>query len=526
MLTLLEEITLTKTNLLPQLVGDYLAGAKKVSRLSKYPFTLDGFRQAIPDKASDKTDRRLLAEVLSGQYSDIPTSEKVKQNIALLQSEKTFTVTASHQPCLLLGPLYNIYKISGVINLARRLKQEFPEYNFVPVFWLGSEDHDIEELNHIYLSGRRIEWKDAGKGAIGRLKTESLLSLLPQLKECGVSDQMLGKIENGIQRYPSFGRFTQSLADDIFKETGLVVIDQDDRQLKEHFAPVILDEILNQRAAGVLGGNIDFLEAEYKVQAKPREINFFYLGDGYRERIVLNSDSGNYEVINTNLRFTKAQLITEVNEHPEKFSPNVIFRPLYQEMILPNLAFIGGAGELSYWLELKPLFEYYRVNYPVQVLRPLAAIAGNSTKKKVEKLGLRFQDFFEDIEQLINRYVKSSLGSEAGLEGEKSEIVRLFDALAEKAALADATLRQNVAAEKQKALSVIDNIGAKILKAEKRKQETAISQIRSVHTELFPEGVLQERSENFIPFYDDQFIYQVIENADVFTEKFRIFLKE
>ena len=191
---------------------------------------------------------------------------------------------------------------------------------------------------------------------------------------------------------------------------------------------------------------------------------------------------------------------------PEKFSPNVIFRPLYQESILPNLAFIGGAGELSYWLELKPLFEYYRVNYPVQVLRPMAGIVSSGLTRKLEKLNLKIEDFFGDIEQLIKRYVQANLSTDGALDMEKEKVSAIFDAIADKAAQQDPSLKQNVAAEKQKALSTIDNIASKIFKAEKRKQETAINQIRSVHGELFPDGELQERHENYLPFNDTQFI--------------------
>jgi bacillithiol synthase len=524
MITLLNEIELAQANLLPKLIGDYLNQSNGNRQLYKYPFSLAGFEQAIQDKAAEKTDRPLLVDVLTEQYGNIPTSETVRNNIARLADARTFTVTASHQPCLLLGPLYNIYKIAGAINLAKKLAAEFTGYRFVPVFWLGSEDHDIAELNHTYVNGKRIEWTNPGTGAMGRLKTNSLQDLIPEMKALGIGEEVLNKLQSGIAQYATFGRLTQYLVDDVFKEHGLVVIDQDNARLKQRFVPVITDEIFNQKAQGILKTNIDFLEANYKAQARPREINFFYLGDGYRERIVHNAQSGKYEVNNTSIAFTPDEMATEIKANPARFSPNVIFRPLYQETILPNLAFIGGAGELSYWLELKPLFEYYHINYPVQVLRPMAGIVSNGLTRKLEKLNLKIEDFFGDIEQLINRYVQANLSTDGALDMEKEKVSAIFDAIADKAAQQDPTLKQNVAAEKQKALSTIDNIASKIFKAEKRKQETAINQIRAIHVELFPDGVLQERHENYLPFNDAQFISQVVEYSDAFRQVFRVFL--
>ena len=278
MITLLEEIELNKTHLLPGLIGDYVAQNEKIKHLYKYPFSVKGFEQAIQDKSSENTDRKLLVEVLTGQYKDIPTSEKVRANISSLADKRTFTVTASHQPCLLLGPLYNIYKIAGAVNLAKRLGVEFPDNHFVPVFWLGSEDHDIAELNHTYISGKRIEWKDAGTGAVGRLKTASLQALIPELQALGLGEEAIKKLQAGIEQFKTFGILTQYLVDDVFKEHGLVVIDQDNALLKERFKPVILDEILSQRASGLLRDNIDFLETHYKAQAQTTRNKFLLSG--------------------------------------------------------------------------------------------------------------------------------------------------------------------------------------------------------------------------------------------------------
>lgn len=526
MLSLKESISWPDTGLLPGLVADYIQGKESLAFLAKYPFEIEAFKQVIADKQKDNTDRKLLVEVLQAQYANIETSSTVTANIQSLLSDNTFTVTAAHQPCLFMGPLYNIYKISCAINLAKQLKQHYPDYNFVPVFWLGSEDHDTEELNHTFVNGKKILWQGASTGASGRWSTASMQTALDELKTVSANTDIIDILEQGIKKYETFGRFSQYFVNEIFKEHGLVVLDQDDAKLKGRFAPYIKEEVLHSRAVGVLKDNIEFLEANYKAQARPREINFFYLVDGYRERIVLDAVSGRYTVNNTDVVFSRDEIVKEIDAHPERFSPNVIYRPLYQEVILPNLAFVGGAGELSYWLELKPLFDHYKINYPMQVMRGSAAIITPPVQKKLEKLNLSVTDFFADIEQLINSYIKRSMDAGANLSAERLAAEELFTTVLAKAEAVDVTLKQSASGERQKLITALENLEAKMVKAEKRKQETTVTQIRSIHDALFPDGTLQERHDNFIGHLDSDFIAVIVEQMNAFDKQFKVLVRE
>jgi bacillithiol biosynthesis cysteine-adding enzyme BshC len=523
---LVKTIPLPETDLLPALIKDYLNSANSLSHLFKYSFEFFSFKNIIADKAKDNTDRKLLVEVLQSQYSNIPTTDFVSKNIESLLAENTFTIVAAHQPCLFMGPLYNIYKIACAVQITQQLKNEYPDYNFVPVFWLGTEDHDVEELNHAFINGKKIEWANPGKGASGRWKTSSMETAVDELKSVSGNTETISIIEEGLKKYETFGKFTQYFVNEIFKEHGLVVLDGDDARLKKKFGAVIKDEVLNSRAIDILKPTIEFLETNYKAQAKPREINFFYLGANYRERIVFNSASQKFEVNNTSLSFSHDAIVAEIENYPERFSPNVIYRPLYQEIILPNLAFVGGAGELSYWLELKPLFNYYKVNYPMLVMRNSAAIINASVQKKLEKLNLKAENFFGDLEQLINRYVQLNMNANSTLTAEKKKLEELFDSILQKAEASDVTLKQSATGEKQKAITSLENLEVKMLKAEKRKQETAVNQIRSIHAALFPDGILQERRENFIPFYHQEFIRTVVNELNAFDRTFKVFLHE
>lgn len=508
---LLHKIDLHKAGNLPALITDYVSGNTSVNHLAKYSFSISAFKNVIADKTANETDRKLLTDVLQTQYLNIPTSISVSNNIEALKTKNTFTVTAAHQPCLFLGPLYNIYKIACAISLCKQLKSAYPENNFVPVFWLGTEDHDVDELAHAYVNGKKIEWQNPGTGAGGRWKTASMQSAIDELKLVTPHSEIITLLEDGLKKYESFGHFTQYFVNEIFKEYGLVVLDGDDVRLKQKLSAVIKDEVLNSRAVLILKPTIDFLETNYKAQAKPRDINFFYLGENYRERIVLNPSTEKFEVNNTAISFSLNEMELEIESHPERFSPNVIYRPLYQETVLPNLAFIGGAGELSYWLELKSLFEYHNINYPVLALRNSAFVLTEGVQKKLDKLNLTAADFTGEPEQLINRFVQQSMDADLNLSAEKLKLEELFLSVSAKAETADVTLKQSAATEKQKVIASIENLEAKMLKAEKRKQETAVNQIRAIHSFLYPDNTLQERRENFIPFYTKEFIETVVE---------------
>jgi bacillithiol biosynthesis cysteine-adding enzyme BshC len=521
---IVEEFNIADTNLLPPLVKDYIKNTASLSSLYSHPFSIEGFEKAIQDKSNTDIDRALLVEVLKAQYEQIETSEIVRANIQSLSSDKTFTVVAAHQSCLFLGPLYNIYKISCAINLSKQLKNAFPAYNFVPVFWLGTEDHDVEELSSVNVNGKKITWQHTSKGASGRWSTETLNAAFDELKTINSGNpELISLIESGLKKFTSFGAFTQFFVNEIFKEYGLVVLDQDNPKLKRKFTSIIRDEIFNSRAMKVLKPSIAFLEANYKVQAKPRDINFFYLGHNFRERIVFSEASQQFEVMNTGISFTREELESEIERTPERFSPNVIFRPLYQEVILPNLAFIGGGGELSYWLQLKPLFDYCKVPFPLLGLRNSAIILTEPISKKLTKLQLSVANFMNGEEQVVNEFVKQQINPDLYLSEELKSVGAVFDRIVEKATAVDATLNQSALTEKQKALTSVQNIESKILKAEKRKQETSVNQIRSVYSAIFPSGNFQERVENFIPYYSPEFIASLVRVLNPFHHTVKVF---
>ena len=524
-----------------RLVADYLSGKPELKHLYKYDFNIESFARIIADKANDRTDRELLVRVLQRQYEGITMSDATRRNIDSLMSKNTFTITAAHQPCVLLGSVFNIYKISSAVNLALQLRSKYPDQNFVPVFWMGSEDHDFDELGSTHIYGKKVEWpaRDSEGGAYGRRKTAGFETILDEaLAIAGEPARpMIEKLRSGLSTFPTFGPYTRYLVDVLFAETGLVVIDQDDAELKKAFAPIILDELQNSSAIKAIDSNVKWLSEHYTAQATPRDINLFYLSDNSRARIVKTKDGyeavsplsnfssllgrgggGEGEGVRSVFKFSHTELESLAITQPELFSPNVILRPVYQELVLPNLAFVGGAGELSYWLELMSVFDYHRVNYPMLVMRTSITVITPTIQKKLDKLGLGVLDFFGDIERLISDFVKSKLSADVAFDTEKTSMAALFDSIVQKAERVDPTLKGAVQAEKQKQLNALDALEGKILKAEKRKQEESINQIRTLHQAIMPAGSWQERIENFIPFYirEADYISGVVALTDPF----------
>ncbi|MCB0639371.1 MAG: bacillithiol biosynthesis cysteine-adding enzyme BshC [Lewinella sp.] len=491
----------------PQLSSRDVAYAEQDERLRpfyKYPPTLSAFQEVINDKAQANTDRATLVKALEQQYANLSPHPIVIKQIQALASERTFTVTTAHQPSLFTGPLYYIYKIASTIYLARLLQDHYPDYQFVPVFVSGSEDHDFEEINHTQLFGKTLTWEQDQGGPVGQLPTASLNEVLAELKEIlGDSPQasaIYELIAGAYGRHERYGRATLDLVHRMFGDYGLVVLDMSQPMLKRLFVPIMRAELLEQPSQAYIEKAQAELEAAgFSGQAHAREINLFYLTEGRRDRIV--REESEYRVLDTDIRFEQAALEAELEAHPERFSPNVILRPLYQELVLPNLAYIGGGGELAYWLERKEQFAHFGINFPMLIRRNSVLWLDRGSLKRMDKLELTAADLFIDTDKLIKQYVKQHTDNELTIAGEKAQFDQIFNSIAEKARSIDSTLAKAIMAEHARQAKALDNLEGRLMRAEKQKHETALNQIRGLQDKLFPANGLQERYDNFLGLY-------------------------
>jgi bacillithiol biosynthesis cysteine-adding enzyme BshC len=487
-----------------KLMQDYLDQKTELKPLYNNFPTLENFEKQIAEKAAnfDHNNRIALVNTLQKQYQNIEISDSTKQNISLLALENTFTITTGHQLNLFSGPLYFLYKIISTINLTKELKSKYPAYNFVPVYWMATEDHDFEEINYFNFKGKKIRWNAESTGPVGRLSTDGLEDLFEiYSKELGSSSNAnsLKKLfEDAYLKHENLADATRFLANSLFSSYGLVIIDADDADLKRALIPFVKNELENQTSFKEVQKSIESL-SDYNVQVNPREINLFYIEDKLRERIIFENDK--YIVNNTKISFSKEEILKLLENNPEKFSPNVIMRPLYQEIILPNLCYIGGGGEIAYWLELKGFFEAVNITFPILLVRNSVLLATEKQAKKADNLSLSWKDLFSKSENLVNEITHKLSPFPIDLTAQKEALEKQFEYLFELAEKTDKSFSGAVKAQEVKQKKGLENLEKRLLKAQKRKLQDQLQRVTDLQCELFPNYSLQERQTNFSEFY-------------------------
>lgn len=486
------------------LITDYLNQKENLKPLyNRFP-TLKNFEAQIAEKQENYNGsfRQVLVNELQRQYSSISVTAPTSENIALLQQDTTFTITTGHQLNLFTGPLYFLYKIVSAINLCKELKQAYPQYNFVPVYWMATEDHDFEEINYFNFRDKKIKWNRDSAGPVGRLSTQGLDAVLKAFASelgPGTNAAYLKQLfEKAYLKHSNLADATRYLANALFGQQGLVIIDADSAALKKLYIPQIKKELLEQLSHGKVAETATLL-SDYNIQVNPREINLFYIQDNLRERIILQD--GVYYINNTDITFSEAEILAELENHPERFSPNVIMRPLYQEVILPNLCYIGGGGEIAYWLELKSFFNASGITFPMLLVRNSVLLATEKQAAKLDRLNLTRADIFLKQHELMNKKVKEYSEFELDFTEQKELLNQQFEKLAAIAAKTDKSFTGAVEAQKVKQLKGLANLEKRLLKAEKKHHADELARIAALQNELFPGQGLQERKANFSEFY-------------------------
>lgn len=504
----IDQLPFDKTGYFTEFICDYLAKKEDVRTLyHRYP-NIANFEAQIAEKATHFPDahRDVLYNALQQQYKGTAMTPETETHLKKLKEPITFTVVTGHQLNLFTGPLYFLYKIISTINLTKDLKKAYPKYNFVPIYWMATEDHDFEEINYFNFEGKKLQWNRAASGAVGHLKTDGLADVFEAfanaLGSSGNAEQLKNLFESAYLKHDTLTDATRYLANELFGTYGLVILDGDDVALKKLLNPCAQKDIFENIPFTKVSETIAQIEAlpeKYGIQVNPREINYFYLKDGLRERII--EQEGTYFIDNSELRFTKDELKAELQKHPERFSPNVIARPLYQEIILPNLCYIGGGGEIAYWLELKTMFEAMEVPFPVLLLRNSALVITAKQRKKLQKMNLSVSDVFLKQSSLINKKIREISNIDIDFTPQKTLLEDQFKALYDLAEQTDKSFLGAVKAQEVKQKKGLDNLEKRLLRAQKRKLEDQVRRMTEIQNALFPGQSLQERNLNFSELY-------------------------
>ncbi|TXG35638.1 bacillithiol biosynthesis cysteine-adding enzyme BshC [Seonamhaeicola maritimus] len=527
----LDTISFKKTGYFSSLICDYLTEKPELQAYyNRFP-NIDNFKSQIEEKHRSQivldSNRKILTSVLNKQYKNVEASDVTLENIKILKESKTFTITTGHQLNLFTGPLYFLYKIVSTINLSNELKQKYPDYNFVPVYWMATEDHDFDEINYFNFKGKKIQWNKASQGAVGELSTDGLNDILQVINgEFGLSrnaETLKQLFENAYVQHNNLTDATRYLANELFKAYGLVIIDGNDKELKRLFVPFIENELVHQTSFNEISKTNSNLSQSYNIQVNPREINLFYLNENLRERIVFEDEV--YKVLNTDISWSLSEIQKVLLEHPERFSPNVVMRPLYQEVILPNLCYIGGGGELAYWFQLKSFFEAVKVPFPILLLRNSALIKTKSQSKKLQNLNISKEDIFLKRDAFINKKVREISNIDIDFSEQKNHLKKQFEGLYSLAEQTDKSFLGAVKAQEVKQLKGLETLEKRLLKAQKKVLSDQVSRMTELQNQLFPNSSLQERNTNFSEFYleyGQSLIPKLIENLKPLNGEFSI----
>ncbi len=512
------------------MVLDHLAGGEGTGELSTYTPDMAGSREAARQRTFPEDRREVLLDTLRRQYQGIKLDEAVSDSLMALADPRSLTVTTGHQLCLFTGPLYVPFKILNVVRLARRLTTAL-ERPVVPVFWMATEDHDRDEIDHAWLAGTKVQWPGAAAGAVGRLPLDGIEEVVRQASELlgttTTADGIRLLLRDCYRPGHTLAQATRLLVNALFGRFGVVCLDGDDPALKRLFIPVMQEELLNQVTHRTVTYANDKIKGHYAEQAHVREINLFHLRPGARSRIV--QEGRHYRVLDGGPSFSADELMAEVRHRPDTFSPNVLLRPVYQETVLPNIAYVGGGGELAYWLQLRWLFQGLRVPMPVLLLRTSAAFITEKHLGQWQAAGLQVGDLFAPLDEVKAMAAARNASFTTDMDKEQAALDTLYKALEERAAQADPTLRGAVEGRRVKAAKGLDAIGKALVRAAKREQEVLVRRIDHMHGTLFPGGGLQERRDNILPLLATRgtgFLDELLEQLDPLDARFTLLVEE
>lgn len=505
-----------QSGLYSKLILDYLTEKQELSPFISFWPNEAGFAEQIEVRKKSAVDRKNLVACLRNQYGNLELGDAVSANLDSLLRDTTFTLTTGQQIHIFLGPMYVYWKIVSTISLAHRLRKQYPDLNFVPVFWMATEDHDFAEVNHCELFNRSFVWEDqqTHAGPVGRLSTEGLPELTDDLASLFSRQEEWKTFENQFRaayaEESNFAKATRRLVHEFFKDHGLVILDPDDAQLKKDFLPIIKEELLQESSKDAVQVTSEKLGESYGLQVHPREINLFYSGEKGRERIVIKE--GMLQTISGVPLGEASAIDTWLEAKVGDISANVVLRPVYQEVILPNLAYIGGPGELAYWLQLKGVFDHFSVPFPILENRKSVFIIGNKVQSVLEKMNLRLDDLFLDEDELRVKALEVSSDGLVSLKDDLDELLELKDRIIGKAASIQASQAKPLAEIFNQSEKIIKKIDKEIFTLQEAGLEKSLEKVLKMKSLIKEKGFTQERNQYIVQYLLQLNSSQIIEN--------------
>lgn len=458
----------------------------------------DLYEQAkLKQHVYSSANRAILVTTIEKQLGS-ELSESQRENLSLLAKDTTFTITTGHQLTLFGGPLFLLYKVLHAVKLSAQFNASQSEIKTVPLFWLASEDHDVDEIRSTALFNKTLTWGTEQKGPVGRFHLTDYTAVLEELLPFFASNEQ-SEILALMRDLPmnNYGTHYQVFASRLFRAFGVLVLQPDERELKQLFAPVIQKELEEQPSFTVVQTTNNQLEqAGWKPQAQARACNLFLLNESGRHRIDPSENGFTIDGVT----YSNSEILEKLTQEPEAFSPNVILRPVYQETILPNLAYIGGGGEMAYWIQLKEVFRVHDTVYPLIQQRNSLLLIDGGTTKRMEKLNWQLERFFEPKEQLRKQYLLENDAEQMDLSAIQEHFQTLRLAMIQKAKAVDVSLESYAEAETVRISKQLEAYEQRLIKQVKQQHDQSLKAIDGVCDRLFPGNELQERFFHWLNF--------------------------
>lgn len=506
-----------------KIIRDLVANKDTVQPFFETPFSLDNLASQARNKTFSNAQREELWKALQNQNAKLTLSAVTGDNIKALKKEKTVTITTGHQLNLLTGPLYSIYKVSQVIGLCQEMNERDDEYHYVPVFWMATEDHDFDEINHINLFGNKIEWIKEGqdKRICGEIEPVGIETFIDPILDKYKDEELKEKLKSFTSVYqnaPNLAEATRQIMNSLFSDYGLVIIDGNDPLLKKAFVPVALKEVEEGFVyREVSATNAELEKAGYHNQVYVRNCNLFYI-DETGKRLRISKEEERFSIDDQEI--AREDLLKMINEHPEQFSPNALLRPVYQELVLPNISYVGGGGEIAYWLQLYKVFQALDLNFPLLRVRDSLLLLREKEIQDLEALQLSVPDLKRDLQAIVKEIALEDVTVEIQLNAELEQLREIKSQLLLKAESVNKGMGGMIEAEFSKMEKSIERIESKLIKAEKGKHEQKANKIKRLQHKIYPGGGFQERYENFIPYFlnDNSFVSKIVDNLKAADE--------
>lgn len=497
---------------------DYLYEFENVEKYFRYNFRDTNSFSSLFQKISEseRADKKSVVNAIDQFYSAYKPSKKTKVNIELLGKDKTVAVVTGQQLGILGGPLYTFYKTITAIKLASSLKEKYDDYNFVPVFWLEGDDHDFEEVTELNLINQKNELQkfiyndnkpeDFNRGNIGRLAFNEgienfIQEVKSELRETEFSKNVFELFEDSYKLGNTFKKAFSNLIFNLFDEEGLIIFDPQQNEIKNLLKPIFKKELSNfeVHANEVVKISAD-LEEVYHSQVKVKPINLFYSDNNGRYSIEPEDDL--FRLKGKRQKFTLIELLDEIENYPDKFSANVLLRPITQDYLLPTGFYVAGPSEISYFAQVMPLYNKFGISEPVIYPRSSVTILEKNIKGVLEKYELNIEDIFVEEKLLNNRVLNqvADIRIDDLLNEDEHQIAKAMDNIKEKLFGIDPTLKDLSDKTYQKIKQGLDTLKSKAENAQERKHDVALRQIKKASISLYPNNNLQERELNWLYF--------------------------